>query len=173
VTLAPWARGPPNSYSSFGSLCSGGEHATHKDLLSEPANKIARNGGYRLDEVGGRGEVSPTSCEGGDGQRQTAICIVDEAGKIVWERMVATDPEVIAGHLARHAPVLERVGLESGATSAWLWREFRGRGVPAVCLDSRHAHRVLSMKRNKNDRNDARGLGWHGQLPRHLRAARQ
>jgi transposase len=99
--------------------------------------------------------------------KQTAICIVDEVGKIVWERMVATDPEVIASHLARHAPGLERVGLESGATSAWLWRELRGRGLPAVCLDSRHAHRVLSMKRNKNDRNDGRGLadlvrmGWY------------
>ena len=90
--------------------------------------------------------------------KQTAICIVDEAGKIVWERMAATDPEVIANHLFRHAPGLERVGLESGATSAWLWRELRGRGLPAVCLDSRHAHRVLSMKRNKNDRNDGRGL---------------
>ena len=58
-------------------------------------------------------------------------------------------------------------GLESGSTSAWLWREFRPLGLPVVCLDSRHAHRVLSMKRNKNDRNDARGLadlvrmGWY------------
>ena len=40
-------------------------------------------------------------------------------------------------------------------------------GLPVICLDSRHAHRVLSMKRNKYDRNDARGLadlvrmGWY------------
>ena len=64
-------------------------------------------------------------------------------------------------------PGLERFGLESGSTSAWLWREFRKLGLPVICLDSRHAHRVLSMKRNKNDRNDARGLadlvrmGWY------------
>jgi transposase len=69
--------------------------------------------------------------------------------------------------LIKLAPTLERFGLESGATSAWLWREFRALGLPVVCLDSRHAHRVLSMKRNKNDRNDARGLadlvrmGWY------------
>src|SRR5512145_1599499 len=99
--------------------------------------------------------------------KETAICIVDEAGRIVWERMVPTGPVAIASHLAKHAPGLERVGLESGSTSAWLWRELRGRGLPAVCLDSRHAHRVLTMKRNKNDRNDARGLaalvrmGWY------------
>jgi transposase len=99
--------------------------------------------------------------------RQTAICISDESGKIVWERALPTDPQVIAQHLAKHAPGLVRFGLESGPTSAWLWREFRRLGMPAICLDSRHAHRVLSMKRNKNDRNDARGLadlvriGWY------------
>ena len=40
-------------------------------------------------------------------------------------------------------------------------------GVPVVCLDSRHAHRTLSLRKNKTDRNDARGLaelvrvGWY------------
>ena len=99
--------------------------------------------------------------------KETAICVVDDTGKIVIERSVATDPQVIAKYLAKHTPGLERFGLESGATSAWLWREFGKLGLPVICLDSRHAHRVLSMKRNKNDRNDARGLadlvrmGWY------------
>jgi transposase len=99
--------------------------------------------------------------------KETAICVVDDAGKIVFERSVATDPQVIAKYLAKHALGLERFGLESGSTSAWLWREFRKLGLPVICLDSRHAHRVLSMKRNKNDRNAARGLadlvrmGWY------------
>ena len=99
--------------------------------------------------------------------KETAICVVDDAGRIVFERSAATDPHVIAKYLAKHAPGLERFGLESGSTSAWLWREFRELGLPVICLDSRHAHRVLSMKRNKNDRNDARGLadlvrmGWY------------
>jgi transposase len=99
--------------------------------------------------------------------KETAVCIVDDAGKIVFERMIPTDPQVIAACLGKQAPGLERFGLESGATSAWLWRELRQLDLPVVCLDSRHAHRVLSMKRNKNDRNDARGLadlvrmGWY------------
>jgi transposase len=97
----------------------------------------------------------------------TAVCIVDDAGTIIFESMVPTDPQVIAKCLAKHGHGLERFGLESGSTSAWLWREFRQLALPVVCLDSRHAHRVLSMKRNKNDRNDARGLadlvrmGWY------------
>ena len=90
--------------------------------------------------------------------KETAVCIVGDDGKIIFEGMVPTDPELIAKCLGKHASGLERFGLESGSTSAWLWREFRQLGLPVVCLDSRHAHRVLSMKRNKNDRNDARGL---------------
>jgi transposase len=99
--------------------------------------------------------------------KETAVCIVDGTGRVISERMLPTDPHVIAKYLDKHAPGLDRVGLESGATSAWLWREFGQLGLPVVCLDSRHAHRVLSMKRNKNDRNDARGLadlvriGWY------------
>jgi transposase len=99
--------------------------------------------------------------------KETAICVIDEAGKVLFEGKVATSPQIIAQCLAARAPGLIRVGLESGITSAWLWRELRQLGLPVVCLDSRHAHRVLSMKRNKNDRNDARGLaelvrmGWY------------
>jgi transposase len=99
--------------------------------------------------------------------KETAICIIDETGKVLFEGKVATDPQFIAQCLAKRAPELGRVGLESGSTSAWLWRELHQLGLPVICLDSRHAHRVLSMKRNKNDRNDARGLaelvrmGWY------------
>src|SRR6185295_897854 len=104
--------------------------------------------------------------------KETAVCIVDDAGNIVFERMVPTDPGLLASCLAKHAPGLERFGIESGATSAWLWREFRALGLPVVCLDSRHAHRVLSMKRNKNDRNGARSRRprAHGLVSRGARA---
>ncbi len=93
--------------------------------------------------------------------KETAICIVDEDGTIIIERMIPTEPELIEKFLANMH------GIESGPAAARLWREFGHRGLPVVCLDSRHAHRVLSMKRNKNDRNDARGLadsiriGWY------------
>jgi len=49
-----------------GILRNAGEHATHEDALSEPADEIACNGGYRLEKVGGRGEVAPTSGKGSD-----------------------------------------------------------------------------------------------------------
>jgi transposase len=53
--------------------------------------------------------------------KSTAICVVDAKGKIVREGVVASDPEAIAGFIASYAPDAMRIGLESGATSTWLW----------------------------------------------------
>jgi transposase len=46
--------------------------------------------------------------------------------------------------------------LESGPTSPWLWRSLKSAGLPAVCMDARHAHAALSVRLTKSDRNDAR-----------------
>lgn len=43
--------------------------------------------------------------------KETAVCIVDGAGRILCERMLPTDPQVIANCLGKHAPALERFGL--------------------------------------------------------------
>ena len=59
-----------------------------------------------------------------------------------------------------------RVGLESGPTSAWLTHALAAEELPVVCLDARHAQAVLSVRPNKSDPSDARGLaemvrvGW-------------
>jgi hypothetical protein len=99
----------------------------------------------------------------------TAICIVDQTGKIVREGMVPSDPEAIVGFVQSHAPHVARVGLETGATATWLWNELNALGLPVICIDARHAKAALKMQINKNDRNDAAGLarimqcGWYKQ----------
>ena len=50
----------------------------------------------------------------------TAICIVDQTGKVVREGMVPSDPEAIACFIQSYAPRVARVGLETGATATWL-----------------------------------------------------
>lgn len=50
--------------------------------------------------------------------RLTHICIVDCEGGIVWRGACATDPEVLARTLGRHAPDLARVLLETSWASA-------------------------------------------------------
>jgi transposase len=103
-------------------------------------------------------------------QEATAICVVDESGRVTAEKKVTTCPEVIGTWLGKHAPGLVRVGMETGPMAVWLWNELHERGVPVVCLDARHAHAALKMRPNKTDRNDAAGLaqivrtGWFKQI---------
>jgi transposase len=100
----------------------------------------------------------------------TAICIVDERGKIVREGAVASNPEAIAGFVKSHAPHVARIGLETGATSTWLWTELSMLGLPVICIDARHAKAALKMQINKSDRNDAMGIarimqcGWYKEV---------
>jgi transposase len=60
--------------------------------------------------------------------------------------------------LRKRAPHAERIGFESGAMASWLWRELRRLDLPVVCIDARHAHAALSVRMNKSDQNDDRGL---------------
>ena len=60
--------------------------------------------------------------------------------------------------LRQHAPHAERIGLETGPLTTWLWTELTTRGLPMVCLDARHAQRALEPRANKTDANDAEGL---------------
>lgn len=99
-------------------------------------------------------------------QEMTAICIVDETGRILAEKKVPTCPDAIADYLAIKAPELVRVGLETGPLAVWLWNELSARGLPILCIDARQANAALKMRPVKTDRNDAAGLaqimrtGW-------------
>jgi transposase len=102
--------------------------------------------------------------------KQTAVCVVDETGKVQREGMVASDPTAIAEFIVTHAPHLVRVGLETGATSTWLWTELNKLGLPVICIDARHAKAALKMQINQSDRNDAAGIarimqtGWYREV---------
>ncbi|MGV7122404.1 IS110 family transposase [Sphingopyxis sp. 550A] len=103
-------------------------------------------------------------------QKETSICIVDEAGRPLYQGRVKSDPGVLAAVVAKKAPNAERVGLETGAMSSWLWHELKRTGLPVVCIDARHAHAALSVRMNKSDENDARRLaelvrvGWYREV---------
>ena len=97
---------------------------------------------------------------------ETSVCILDKDGTRIFEGKVTSEPAPIARLIRRRAPGVVRVGLESGPTSVWLTHALTAEGLPVVCLDARHAHAVLSVRINKSDRGDARGLaemirvGW-------------
>jgi transposase len=102
--------------------------------------------------------------------KMTAICIVDRTGKIEREGVVASDPEAIAVFVRLYASHVARIGLETGATSTWLWTELNKMGLPIICIDARHAKAALKMQINKSDRNDAAGIarimqcGWYREI---------
>ena len=90
--------------------------------------------------------------------KETSICIVDEAGRICREMKVVSHPEDLLAVLCDHAWRLERVGLEAGPLSQWLFSGLAEAGVPAICIETRHAKAFLKAQVNKSDRNDARGI---------------
>ena len=98
--------------------------------------------------------------------KETAVCVIGETGQRLWEGAVATEPEVIADILDRHAAQAERIVHESGSLSTWLTRELRALDLPIVCIDARQAHKALSARLNKSDSADAESLaqlartGW-------------
>jgi transposase len=91
--------------------------------------------------------------------RETAICVVDQTGKVVAERKVATEPEDIIALLRSIAEEYGRIGLEAGPLSQWLVNGLAEAGLPVVCVETRHMKELLKAQTtNKSDRNDARGI---------------
>lgn len=100
------------------------------------------------------------------GMDETAMCVVDDKGKVLLETAVVTDPEAIRTALKPYLGRLRRLGHEAGSLSPWLHPELLRLGLPAVCLETFHVRAALKAQRNKTDRADALGIahimrtGW-------------
>ena len=90
--------------------------------------------------------------------KKTAICVVDEQGRVVARAAVESEPAAIVSWLLGLGLRLGRVGLEAGPMSPWLYAGLVEAGLPAVCVETRHMHAALSARINKTDRNDAHGI---------------
>ena len=89
--------------------------------------------------------------------KDTAVSI-RRGGKRIWRGKCASDPQVIAQLLRKHAPSAARVVFETGPLSVWFYHALRAEGLPAICIDARHAKSALDMAPNKTDATDADGL---------------
>src|SRR5262249_15897596 len=90
---------------------------------------------------------------------ETSICIVDDAGKIVREVRVASEPEALLQVLTNTIYRFKRVGLEAGPLSQWLFSVLAEAGLPVICVETRHMRAVLKAQINRTDSNDAGGIG--------------
>jgi transposase len=90
--------------------------------------------------------------------KETSVCVVDDAGKIVREARVASEPEALLQVLTSTIYRFKRVGLEAGPLSQWLYSVLAQAGLPVICVETRQMRAVLKAQINKTDRNDARGI---------------
>lgn len=107
--------------------------------------------------------------------KESSVCVVDAAGKVVREVKVASEPEALIGYFEELGLPVSRIGLEAGPLSQWLHAGLVAAGRDAVLLETRHVKAALSAMTVKTDRKDARGIaqllrmGWY--RPVHAKSA--
>ena len=89
--------------------------------------------------------------------KETAVSIRRD-GKRIWRGKCASDPKVIAELVRKRSPDAKRVVFETGPLLVWIYHALCAEGMPAICIDARHAKAALDMAPNKTDVNDADGL---------------
>ena len=90
--------------------------------------------------------------------KETAVCVMDEEGRICREAKIASHPDDLIAFLQGGNWNIVRIGLEAGPLSQWLHDGLAAAGLPVVCIETRHAKAFLKGQVNKSDRSDARGI---------------
>ena len=96
----------------------------------------------------------------------SSVCVMDASGKIVREAKVLSEPEALIAWFGSLGLPLERIGLEAGPLSQWLYAHLKRAGYAVELLETRHVRDAFKSMLVKSDRNDARGiaqlmrLGW-------------
>lgn len=107
--------------------------------------------------------------------KESSVCVVDSAGKVVREVKVASEPEALVRYFDELGLPVGRIGLEAGPLSQWLHAGLIAAGREVVLLETRHVKAALSAMTVKTDRKDARGIaqllrmGWY--RPVHAKSA--
>ena len=65
-------------------------------------------------------------------QAETSVCVVDGAGKVVWQGKCPSTPEAMTATVRRRAPYTVRIALETGPMSAWHYRRLVALGMPVI-----------------------------------------
>ncbi|MBZ9789578.1 IS110 family transposase [Rhizobium sp. 3T7] len=102
--------------------------------------------------------------------RSVAICIIDQEGKVRFERSVPSDVPDLVRCLRAFGEPIHQVGLEAGTLTQHLTYGLKEAGFDVVCMEARQVNAALSAMRNKTDKHDARGIaqilrsGWYSRV---------
>jgi transposase len=70
--------------------------------------------------------------------KETAVSIPRD-GKRGWRGKCSSGSQLLAALIRKHAPAAERVVFETGPLSVWFFHALAVEGLPAICIDVRHA----------------------------------
>ena len=87
--------------------------------------------------------------------RLTAVCVIDERGRVVIEGKVRSEPDAMAEFLQPYASTLKLAGLEAGLLAPYLYSGLVERDLPAVCIETRRMKAFAKASPVKTDRKDA------------------
>src|SRR5882762_6052820 len=91
--------------------------------------------------------------------KATSVCVVDDAGKVILEQKIPTEPADIIALLTSLDVTFGRIGIEAGPLSQWLVNALTAADLPVICVETRHMKALLTAQQiNKMDRNDAHGI---------------
>lgn len=100
------------------------------------------------------------------GQARSSVCVIDDSGTVLRECDCDTSAAEIEAVLAIVPKgSIEKVAMEAGC-GTHLSRRLRLRGYEVVLLETRKLKRLLEIRRNKTDANDARGIADVARLTR-------
>src|SRR3974377_2488781 len=88
----------------------------------------------------------------------SSVCGVDGAGKIIREQRIASEPEALIAWFRGLDFELERIGLEAGPLSQWLYAAMRTAGLGVGLLETRRVRDAFRAMPVKNDRHEPGGI---------------
>jgi transposase len=92
------------------------------------------------------------------GADELSICATDDRGLVVFQYSCVSDPKAVHELLRPEKRRIQLIGVESGSSGTALTRALRKLGYPIAVFEARQASKFLAIRRNKTDKNDARGL---------------
>src|SRR4051794_18191141 len=108
-----------------------------------PTSRGRQTAGNRPDltrGVGDHGPVSHLRIDAGQSlssERDNPHSAIITHG--IWRGKCGSDPRLIAEVIRRRAPGATRVVFETGPLSVWFSHALTAEGLPAICIDARHA----------------------------------
>jgi transposase len=98
------------------------------------------------------------------GERETQLCAIGMDKTLLLEMNIPTSAEGFAAAIDNlPCMAIKSVVMEAGLARG-LAHSLRDLGFPITIVDGRKAHRFLSIRHHKSDRNDARGLAELGMM---------